>query len=157
MNTLLGFTPEDLSSEEAKKYFWSQVFTFEFPADKQYDCVIENEDEFDTEGGHYELDDRLIDSDMLMAEPEEADRIYIQLKERAMRRAAIAAKERRLRKVIDEDDEVEEEEDEDAQAEADRKEQSANKIKAILEKSSQTEKLDFTNGLLNFVSQMDRR
>lgn len=76
--------------------------------------MIENEDEFDVEGGHYELDDRLIDSDMLMAEPEEADRIYLQLKERAMRRAAIAAKERRLRKVIDEDDEVEEEEDDDA-------------------------------------------
>lgn len=39
---------------------------------------------------------------MLVAEPEEADRIYRQLKERAMRRAAISAKERRIEKVMDE-------------------------------------------------------
>jgi len=65
--------------------------------------TIENEDEFDSSNSAFwDLDDRLIDSDMLVAEPEEADRIYRQLKERAMRRAAISAKERRIEKVMDE-------------------------------------------------------
>ena len=94
---IIGFTPEYFKSEEAKKYDWSQVYEFTLPAGGQYDTTFENEDEFDSSNSAFwDLDDRLIDYDMLVAEPEEADRIYRQLKERAMRRAAVSAKERRI-------------------------------------------------------------
>lgn len=116
---------------------------------------------------HFDLDDRLIDFDMLVAEPAEADRIYQELKERALRRKRIDAKEKQLEEVIN--DEIEEDDDtpesikdladQIAQGDRDsfRKAQSANKILSILEKSSLEERLDFTNGLLNFVNKIEKR
>ena len=105
---------------------------------------------------------------MLVADPEEADRIYLELKERAIRKKRLEAKEKKLSAAIADEEEpdieLEDCEEWDGESrdsrssEGDRKSQQANKILNILEKMTVTEKLDFTNGLINFVSdKIDRK
>ena len=96
----------------------------------------------------FELDDRLIDYDMLTADPEDADRIYQELKERAMRQRRKDLKDKEIEDAI-EIDESEESGSEETQAESDI--HSASKLQQVLEKSSKQEIEDFTNGLLNFL------
>ena len=72
----------------------------------------------------FDLDDRLIDYDMLTAEPEDADRIYQELKERAMRQRRKDLKDREIEDAI-EIDESEEDASNETHAES---EQSANKL-----------------------------
>jgi hypothetical protein len=107
------------------------------------------------------LDERLIDSDMLMAEAAEADRIYHELKERSLRSKRAAAKEQMMRQIIEEEEEVIDEEAEkkmkEKQQSDDRMSAQSTKILNILQKSSATERLDFTNGILSFANKQERK
>ena len=111
--------------------------------------------------GHFDLDERLIDSDMLLAEPAEADRIYMELKERSLRSKRAAAKEHMMRQIIEEEEEILDEETEkkkmDKQTEDARLGAQSEKILNILKKSSATERLDFTNSILNFANKQERK
>lgn len=88
--SFVAYAPEDLKSEEAKKYDWTQVTTFTFEPKQlrmPFNVVIQNLDDPDSlPDDMWELDDRLIDTDMLQLENEEANRVYKDLKSRALRR-----------------------------------------------------------------------
>ena len=108
------------------------------------------------------MDERLIDYDMLVAEPAEADRIYLELKERSLRSKRAAAKEQMMRQIIEEEEEIIEEETKSKdsntrQSEVDRMSAQSTKILNILQKSSATERLDFTNSILNFANKQERK
>ena len=83
------------------------------------------EDNDGSDSALFDLDDRLIDYDMLTAEPEDADRIYQELKERAMRQRRKDLKDKEIEDAI-EIDESEEDASNETQAESDL--QSANKL-----------------------------
>jgi len=98
---------------------------------------------------------------MLMAEAAEADRIYHELKERSLRSKRAAAKEQMMRQIIEEEEEVIDEEAEkkmkEKQQSDDRMSAQSTKILNILQKSSATERLDFTNGILSFANKQERK
>jgi len=73
-----------LETDDVNKYDVTQVVTFVL--DKERSSKAYYETTFDLMGSeeHWELDDRLIDYDMLSAQPEDADRIYEELKKRAL-------------------------------------------------------------------------
>ena len=55
----------------------TQVYSFELPPHRQDEANYETMDDNDgSDSALFELDDRLIDYDMLTADPEDADRIY---------------------------------------------------------------------------------
>lgn len=60
------------------------MYRFELESHRKHEAYYETS--FDVMGSeeHWELDDRLIDYDMLSAQPEDADRIFEELKKRAM-------------------------------------------------------------------------
>lgn len=124
---------------------------------------INNEETYASNSSHFDLDERLIDYDMLVAEPAEADRIYLELKERSLRSKRAAAKEHMMRQIIEEEDEIIDEENEklmnakDKQSEDARMSAQSEKILNILKKSSATERLDFTNSILNFATKQERK
>lgn len=66
------------------KYDVTQVYTFVLDKKRKDEAYYETS--FDVMGNeeHWELDDRLIDYDMLSAQPEDADRIFEELKKRAL-------------------------------------------------------------------------
>ena len=73
-----------------------QVYVFELPKAHEYDLILEeiqNEETYSQKSSHFDLDERLIDYDTLVAKPAEADRIYLELKERSLRSKRAAAKE----------------------------------------------------------------
>lgn len=85
----------------------TQVYVFSLPENIDFNTQQENHENPESveEGAHWDLDDRLIDYDMLVAEPEEADKIYQELKERALRRKRIEAKEAKIEEVMMEEEE----------------------------------------------------
>lgn len=92
------YDPKDfnLSPEEAKMFDVQQVYVFSLNPRESYEIVLEeinNEETYSSSSSHFDLDERLIDSDMLMAEAAEADRIYLELKERSLRTKRAAVKE----------------------------------------------------------------
>lgn len=102
-----------MSPEEAKMFDVQQVYVFQLSAAATYDLILEeiqNEETYSQNSSHFDLDERLIDYDMLVAEPAEADRIYLELKERSLRSKRAAAKEQMMRQIIEEEEEVIEEE-----------------------------------------------
>lgn len=89
-----------MTPEEAKMFDVQQVYVFHLSPQSNYDLVLEeinNEETYNISSSHFDLDERLIDSDMLMAEAAEADRIYFELKERSLRSKRAAAKEQMMR------------------------------------------------------------
>ena len=103
---------------------------------------------------HWELDDRLIDYDMLSAQPEDADRIFEELKKRAL---AQKKKEKAHAEVdflleIEQDDEYG---DEEADGGADIV--GSEKILALIKGYTKVEREDFTNNLLTFANKKDKR
>ena len=105
----------------------TQVYTFELSPDRQDEAIYETmEDNDGSDSALFELDDRLIDYDMLTAEPEDADRIYQELKERAMRQRRKDIKDKEIEDAI----EIDESEDasEDTEADSATDFQSANKL-----------------------------
>ena len=104
-----------MTPEEAKMFDVQQVYVFELPKQIQYDLILEeitNEETYYGNSIHFDLDERLIDYDMLVADNEEADRIYLELKERSLRSKRAAAKEQMMRQIIEEEEEIIEEENE---------------------------------------------
>lgn len=77
-------TSNTLESDDVNKYDVTQVYSFVLESDRQHEAYYETS--FDVMGSeeHWELDDRLIDYDMLSAQPEDADRIFEELKKRAL-------------------------------------------------------------------------
>jgi len=73
-----------LETDDVNKYDVTQVLTFVLDHERAEKAYYETS--FDIMGSeeHWELDDRLIDYDMLSAQPEDADRIYEELKKRAL-------------------------------------------------------------------------
>jgi hypothetical protein len=107
----------------------------------------------------WELDDRLIDTDMLQLEGEEANRLYFDLKSRALRRQQSAKKQKKVADAMisDEDTEGNEWDSGDERnprgsitSGEDFKKTQINKVLDILNKSSTQDKLDFSQNLLNF-------
>ena len=77
---------DKLDVDDVSKFDVTQVYSFELPPHRQDEANYETMDDNDgSDSALFELDDRLIDYDMLTADPEDADRIYQELKERAMR------------------------------------------------------------------------
>jgi hypothetical protein len=110
-----------MSPEEAKMFDVQQVYVFQLDLKTHYDIVLEeiqNEETYSQNSSHFDLDERLIDYDMLVAEPAEADRIYLELKERSLRSKRAAAKEQMMRQIIEEEEEVIEEENEKRKSES---------------------------------------
>ncbi len=161
------YTPEYFKSEDAKKYDWTQTYTFVLPGGFRADVSQQSLDEPESLDDFFDIDDRFIDVDMLVADPAEADRMYMELKERAIRRRKHEIKEAAMQKAMmpaedDMDDELpedflESETRQSSSSEQDRKSEQANKILNILENSTATEKLDFTNGLIGFADKIERR
>ena len=73
-----------LESDDVNKYDVTQVYSFVLDENRYDEAYYETS--FDIMGSeeHWELDDRLIDYDMLSAQPEDADRIFEELKKRAL-------------------------------------------------------------------------
>ena len=101
---------------------------------------------------HWELDDRLIDYDMLSAQPEDADRIYEELKKRAMA-------QKRKEKAHAEVDYLLELDDEENKDESDAPDEMVGsaKILDLIKGYTDMERLDFTNNLLTFANKKDKR
>ena len=66
------------------KYDVTQVLTFVLDPERAEKAYYETSFDVIADEEHWELDDRLIDYDMLSAQPEDADRIYEELKKRAL-------------------------------------------------------------------------
>lgn len=98
----------------------------------------------------------LIDEEMLYLEDEEADKMYLELKQRSQRRRNMEEKENRLNIAMQEAAE-EEEQEEDSVERRTEVNQSFEKIRNFIKKSNQQEKLEFTQGLLNFANKIDRK
>ena len=68
---------DKLEVDDVSKFDVTQVYSFEIPPERQDEAIYETMDDNDgSDSALFELDDRLIDYDMLTAEPEDADRIY---------------------------------------------------------------------------------
>jgi hypothetical protein len=71
-----------------------------------FNVVYQNLDDPDSlPDDMWELDDRLIDTDMLQLENEEANRVYKDLKSRALRRQQQEKKRKKMDDILNEDDE----------------------------------------------------
>ena len=68
---------DKLEIDDVSKFDVTQVYSFELPPHRQDEANYETMDDNDgSDSALFELDDRLIDYDMLTADPEDADRIY---------------------------------------------------------------------------------
>ena len=101
---------------------------------------------------HWELDDRLIDYDMLSAQPEDADKIYEELKKRAMA-------QKKKEKAHAEVDYLLELEDEEAESESETSSEilGSAKILELIKGYTKLEREDFTNNLPTFANKKDKR
>jgi hypothetical protein len=104
------------------------------------------------------LDSMLIDEDFLYLEDEEADKIYKQLKQRQFRRRNMEETELRFQMRM---------KDLEAMAQADngqsdeidsgRMMASSDTIKTYIKNFNHNDKLDFTQGLLNFANKIEKK
>ena len=103
-----------LESDDVNKYDVTQVYTFVLEQSRQHEAyyetsfdVIDNEEQF-------EIDDRLIDYDMLSAQPEDADRIFDELKKRALAQKKKEKAHAEVDNLLEIDDEENDEESENS-------------------------------------------
>ena len=151
---------EGVPDSEGGKYHVSEVVKISFPQNRQYDLKIEYLDNNNKNStSMWAIDGMLIDEELLYAEDEEADRIYQELKARSFRRRKMEESENRLSNAMMHDQDIEEEEQTSSAKEPklNQSNQSYEKIKAFIKKSNQQEKLEFTQGLLNFANKIDKR
>ena len=99
----------------------------------------------------------LIDEEMLYLEDEEADKLYLELKERSVRRRNMEEKENRLNIAMSNDEIEDDISEQQIKVDKGGMNQSYDKIRKFIQKSNQQEKLEFTQGLLNFANKIDRR
>lgn len=102
---------------------------------------------------HFEIDDRLIDFDMLSAQPEDADRIYEELKKRALAQK----KKEKAHAEVDFLLELDEEEETDDTESSGSEIIGGAKILELIKGYSKMEREDFTNNLLTFANKKDKR
>ena len=131
----------------------------QLPAGRAYDLRLEFLDSSvnsKSASMSWAIDSMLIDEEMLYLEDEEADKMYQELKQRSVRRRNMEEKENRLNSAMRA---AAEEEERPVEEEVPSKmvNQSYEKIKAFIKKSNQQEKLEFTQGLLNFANKIDRK
>ena len=141
-----------LENDDVNKYDVTQVYTFVLDESRQHEAYYETSfDVIDSEE-HWELDDRLIDYDMLSAQPEDADRIYEELKKRALA-------QKKKEKAHAEVDYLLELEDEENKEERDSQDDmiGSAKILDLIKGYTDMERLDFTNNLLTFANKRDKR
>ena len=141
-----------LESDDVNKYDVTQVYKFELDAHRKHEAYYETS--FDVMGSeeHWELDDRLIDYDMLSAQPEDADKIYEELKKRAMA-------QKKKEKAHAEVDYLLELEDEEAESESETSSEilGSAKILELIKGYTKLEREDFTNNLPTFANKKDKR
>lgn len=131
----------------------TQVYSFVLDNSRQEEVYYETSLDVIGSEEHWELDDRLIDYDMLSAQPEDADRIYDELK----RRALAQKRREKTREEVDfalEIDQVEVDED-DSESSADL--HSNTRLLELIKGQSKVEREDFTNNLLNYANRKDKR
>lgn len=116
------------------------------------DVLLDNSDQSTWAG----LDSFLIDEEFLYLADEEADRIYHQLKQRQLRRKNLEETERRLNSRMRDLEALASAEPARSQSEG-WMQTSAEYIKDQIAKFSTNDKLDFTQGLLGFANQIDKR
>lgn len=125
---------------------------------KGFDLKIEYLDSANSKTSNWgAIDSMLIDEEMLYLEDEEADRMYQELKQRSVRRRNMEEKENRLNIAMSNDEVEEKVNEQQNKADKGGMNQSYEKIRKFIQKSNQQEKLEFTQGLLNFANKIDRR
>lgn len=141
-----------LESDDVNKYDVTQVYTFVLDKRRQTEAYYETS--FDVMGSeeHWELDDRLIDFDMLSAQPEDADRIFEELKKRALAQKKKEKAHAEVDYLLEMEDE-ENEEDSESSVEI----LGSAKILELIKGYSKVEREDFTNNLLTFANKKDKR
>lgn len=141
-----------LESDDVNKYDVTQVYTFALDHKRTEEAYYETS--FDVMGNeeHWELDDRLIDYDMLSAQPEDADRIFEELKKRALAQKKKEKAHAEIDFLLEMEDE-ENEEDSDSSVEI----LGSSKILELIKGYSKVEREDFTNNLLTFANKKDKR
>ena len=134
------------------KYDVTQVYRFELDEHRKHEAQYETS--FDVMGSeeHWELDDRLIDFDMLSAQPEDADRIFEELKKRAMAQK----KKEKAHAEVDYLLELEDEELEET-SETSSEILGSAKILELIKGYTKLEREDFTNNLPTFANKKDKR
>ena len=147
--------PSTLESDDVNKYDVTQVYQFVLDADRQHEAYYETS--FDVMGSeeHWELDDRLIDYDMLSAQPEDADRIFEELKKRALaqkKKEKAHAEVDFLLEMEDGGEYGDEDQDDDQFGSANQ-----TKILELIKGYTKVEREDFTNNLLTFANKKDKR
>jgi hypothetical protein len=144
-----------LNTDDVNKYDITQVYTVELPADRRHEAKYETIDDYDTsDSASFEIDERLLDNDMLIADKEEVDRIYKELKERALKQKRKDIHDREI------EDAIEIDEDEFSDSESGSTEAfsgTTEKILSLLERYNKTEREDFTNSLPNYANKKDKR
>jgi len=88
-------------------YDWTQVTTFLEPKKLLQPFYAVYQDLGDPDSlpdDMWELDDRLIDTDMLQLEGEEANKVYLDLKSRALRKQQNEKKRKKMDEILDEDE-----------------------------------------------------
>jgi hypothetical protein len=137
-------------TEENKKYDWTQVYTFDYDPKMKlkstYNAQVQHMDDYTTlEPEMFLIEDNQIDIDMLQVSGDEANRLYNELKARAIRVHKQRVRERKIREIVNQDD-FEQDHDFDAKrdngnrgtfsGDEDFKKQQVNKILEILTKSN---------------------
>lgn len=146
-------TSSSLEADDVNKYDVTQVYTVELPAARADEAVYETLDDCDSSELMWELDDRLIDYDMLNADTEDADRIYQELKERALRQRRKEIKNKEIEDAIEIDESEEGTEESDSSSDFVGTEKILNLIKGY----TKMEREDFTNNLPNYANKRDKR
>lgn len=134
------------------KYDVTQVYTFVLDKKQKEEAYYETS--FDVMGNeeHWELDDRLIDYDMLSAQPEDADRIFEELKKRALAQKKKEKAHAEVDFLLELEDE-ENEEDSESSVEI----LGSAKILELIKGYSKVEREDFTTNLITFANKKDKR
>ena len=145
-----------LNSEDVNKYDITQVFNFILPPERKDEARYETIDDYDSsDSATLEIDERLLDNDMLIADNEEVDRIYRELKERALKQRRKDIKDREIEDAIEiDEDELEETENSSSDASFSGTKE---KILSLLESYNKNEREDFTNSLPNYANKKDKR
>jgi hypothetical protein len=105
------------------------------------------------------LDSMLIDEDFLYLEDEEADKIYKQLKQRQFRRRNMEETELRLSMRMKDLEAMAQNENSqnDDINESGRMMASSDTIKTYIKNFNHNDKLDFTQGLMNFANKIEKK
>lgn len=159
-----GITYDNIPDNEGGAYHVLEVIKVALPSSRHQEVRGEYLDNSASKNTSWAIDSMLIDEEMLYLEDEEADRMYQELKQRSVFRRNLEEKENRLNIAMQAaaDEEAEEDSKSQAATQANKinqqgSNQSFEKIRKFITRSNQQEKLEFTQGLLNFANKIDPR